>query len=212
DRFLLFLFSFPTRRSSDLILMLIIFLMIDYFENKKINVRKVVVLCVTLCGYIFLLLSPSSKIRIIAQYGEQYYDTPMLIRTIKGIATLSNVLLNQYVVLIIVTVIVCMLSYQKNLVDKNQYLIGWIFIFSGIATIYALSLGSEIGQDGGRSFFGAITYIIIGLLCHIPNWSGFTRMTDNNAIFHIGVVLLVIFASLNIFIGIVDSYRTNMAI
>ena len=87
-----------------------------------------------------------------------------------------------------------------------------IFIFSGIATIYALSLGSEIGQDGGRSFFGAITYIIIGLLCHIPNWSGFTRMTDNNAIFHIGVVLLVIFASLNIFIGIVDSYRTNMAI
>ena len=198
--------------SGGTILMLIIFLMIDYFENKKINVRKVVVLCVTLCGYIFLLLSPSSKIRIIAQYGEQYYDTPMLIRTIKGIATLSNVLLNQYVVLIIVTVIVCMLSYQKNLVDKNQYLIGWIFIFSGIATIYALSLGSEIGQDGGRSFFGAITYIIIGLLCHIPNWSGFTRMTDNNAIFHIGVVLLVIFASLNIFIGIVDSYRTNMAI
>lgn len=198
--------------SGGTILMLIIFLMIDYFENKKINVRKVVVLCVTLCGYIFLLLSPSSKIRIIAQYGEQYYNTPMLIRTIKGIATLSNVLLNQYVVLIIVTVIVCMLSYQKNLVDKNQYLIGWIFIFSGIATIYALSLGSEIGQDGGRSFFGAITYIIIGLLCHIPNWSGFTRITDNNVIFRIGVVLLVIFASLNIFIGIVDSYRTNMAI
>src|SRR5699024_6375592 len=198
--------------SGGTILMLIIFLMIDYFENKKINVRKVVVLCVTLCGYIVLIISHSNKIRIIDQNAKQYYDTPMLIKTIKVIATLSNVLLNQYVVLIIVTVIVCMLSYQKNLVDKNQYLIGWIFIFTGIATIYALSLGSEIGQDGGRSSFGAITYIIIGLLCHIPNWSGFTRMTDNNAIFHIGVVLLVIFASLNIFIGIVDSYRTNMAI
>src|SRR5699024_2354377 len=122
--------------SGGTILMMIIFLMIDYFDNKKINVRKVVVLCVTLCGYIFLLLSPSSKIRIIAQYGEQYYDTQMLIRTIKGIATLSNVLLNQYVVLIIVTVIVCMLSYQKNLLVINHYIIGWIFIFSEIASIY----------------------------------------------------------------------------
>lgn len=198
--------------SGGTILMLIIFLIIDYFENKKINIRKIVVLCVTLCGYIFLLLSPSSKIRIIAQYGEQYYDTPMLIRTIKGIATLSNVLLNQYAALIIVTVIVCVLSYQKKLVDKTQYLMGWVFIFSGIATIYALSLGSEIGQDGRRSFFGAITYIIIGLLCHIPNWSGFTRMTDNNTVLYIGMVLLIIFASLNIFGGIVDSCRTNMAI
>jgi hypothetical protein len=134
---------------------------------------------------------------------------PIYVRVIKATYLVTQTLLNNYLVLAAVIALVFILFF--NFWRNKQYLINAsVWFVGGVATIYALILSTE-GQQGGRTYFGGIIFLIMCIIEILPDQYSDVEKIGKVSV-QILVVLLVLSASKLIFNGLVDSIKSANAI
>ncbi|MFT9412573.1 DUF6056 family protein [Liquorilactobacillus hordei] len=196
--------------SGGTILFLLIYSVYNYKKYKKINIYKIIGMASLVIGYIVLILAPGAKIRTIAGMGKEYYDTPLIMRIIKGLYQVNSTINHFYVPLILLTVLLGVWTYNHR-DSKLSFAYGITWILSGYAIIYALSF-SPMGQDGGRPFFGGIIYILIGLFNLAPTDDDFTIGKGTTYIKQLAITGILISSFVLLPNGFYDSLKASKAI
>lgn len=80
---------------------------------------------------------------------------------------------------------------------------------AGGAIIYALAL-SPMGQEGGRSFFGGIIYLIIGLFLLAP--TGIQNTSSRRFAKQLCITVILMWSFLTLPAGFYDSFKSSQAI
>jgi hypothetical protein len=196
--------------SGGTFLFLLIYTIFKLIKKSKISFMHYTGMVVFLGGFIMLLLSPGNKIRTVATLGKDYLKIPLRTRFMVGFTKVNSALMNQYILLLVLCVLLGVVAYNFWISDKEMFVaLSWIF--SGLAIIYVLSF-SPIGQDGGRSFFGGIIFIIIGLISFIPNDFGLSGDKFLKSFYEFGTIVLIACSFLSLTNGMYDSYKASDAI
>lgn len=192
--------------SGGMLLILLIKAGIDKKEKIKHNPLYYLGLFFALVGYLILIMGPGSHNRMAQDVMSRL---PIYIRIAKATYIITQTLLNEYLILAIVIglVFIFFLNFWKN----EQYLINaTVWLIGGIATIYALMLSTE-GQQGGRTYFGGVIFLIICVVALMPN-----QYSNVEKLGRVGVQILVVLLILNtsklVFNGLVDSVKSANAI
>ena len=196
--------------SGGTLLLILMVLGTKIVNKQKVTMVEVLGIIFNFIGYMILIFSPSAKIRTIATLGESYYDTPLLVRGMKGFLALNETIYKFYLPLLVLIVVFVTWRYIYN-TDKKRFIYGLEWIIAGAGIIYALAF-SPLGQDGGRPFFGGIVFITIGIfiLCPMELQHG-----DEKIGLFLKYVLVfgVLLASFLIIPrGLYDSVKSNIAI
>lgn len=192
--------------SGGMILILLLKMGIDFFERVKHNWAYYGGILFSLIGYLFLILGPGSHIRTAR---DKMHDYSIQFRIFTSLATISKAFINEYATLVVALVV--LLVFALNFWGTNGSVIeSCVWMIGGIATIYALVLSTE-GQQGGRTYFGGIIFLIIAIIELLPNeYRHLEKM--NQVIIQLVVSLIIIGSVMSLIIGFVDSIRSSTAI
>ncbi|RRG04292.1 MAG: hypothetical protein DUD28_08515 [Lactobacillus sp.] len=195
--------------SGGVLLVILLNTYIQYYNKAKFSIPYWLGIVANLIGYAMLLVSPGNKNRTIATMGKDYLNQSIVIRTLNGFYKVNQSIIDQYLPLLFLVIVLfaLMLNYWFS---KEKLINSGIWIFSGTATIYALSF-APMGQDGGRAYFGGIIFIIIGICQLLPNelidLDRFSKM-----FIELIAICLLSYSGLTISNGLIDSMKADRAI
>ncbi|WP_288639331.1 DUF6056 family protein [uncultured Lentilactobacillus sp.] len=153
--------------SGAIILFGILFIILNVYKNNKLPVRKVVELFTVICGYLCLIFSPGSKVRMI-QNDYKWLHTNFFKRSLQGFLNVNSFIYHHVMfltfIIVVISVMIAALFFWKEQVD---YLLGVIYIISGFAAIYVLSFSPE-GYNVFRPYLGGFILLLIGMFVLIP--------------------------------------------
>lgn len=191
---------------------LLVILLSTYFKYKNrfhFSTKYWLGIGFTFVGFLALLVSPGNKIRTISTLGTDYLDKSIFVRIANGFTRINQSIVAQYVPLVLLVVILFwLMNYYWG--SSESLINSTVWLFSGVATIYALSL-APMGQDGGRSYFGGIIFIIIAVCQMLPE--SIVKLNQApKTIFSIVSTLVVVSGFLLVPNGIYDSLKADKAI
>lgn len=191
---------------------LLVILLSTYFKYKDrfhFSTKYWLGIGFTFVGFLALLVSPGNKIRTISTLGTDYLDKSIFVRIANGFTRINQSIVAQYVPLVLLVVILFwLMNYYWG--SSESLINSTVWLFSGVATIYALSL-APMGQDGGRSYFGGIIFIIIAVCQMLPE--SIVKLNQApKTIFSIVSTLVVVSGFLLVPNGIYDSLKADKAI
>jgi hypothetical protein len=194
-----------------IVILLVLIYHLYLSNNKKFDIYRLLGLISVLIGYITLISAPGSKIRTLAQFGKNYYNTPFIIRALKGFYQVNLTIKTYYIPLVAISILFIVWRYNHENNKSPLLLYGITWVFSGFAIIYALSF-SPMGQDGGRPFFGGVIYILIGIFSLAPTNDEFLKGEMTTYIKQVAVISLFISSFIVLPNGFYDSIKSSKAI
>lgn len=195
--------------SIGIIILMIYFTAMHQVEQKKISPTAIIGIISAIIGWMIMIISPGAKERTILTMGKDYFKTPVYIRFLHGFVAVSKTLVHQLIPLACVAII-SLTVMSIFYVSKRKLINSLILMGTGTAVIYALSL-SPTGQGGGRTFFGGITLIIVGIVTTFPD--DLSKISRKLRIIEsLIAVLLLVVSVFNVYFGMLDSYKEYRAV
>ncbi|NBH40602.1 DUF3329 domain-containing protein [Ligilactobacillus murinus] len=193
--------------SGGTLILVLIYLGVLFCQKAPFVLNRSLAVVINLIGYLILVLSPAAKIRTLATFGKEYYDVPVIVRALKGLLKINETVMTTYLPLLAALVLLALLRYNTK---KDRYLFaGLAWTLAGGAIIYALAL-SPMGQEGGRSFFGGIIYLIIGLFLLAP--TGIQNTSSRRFAKQLCITVILMWSFLTLPAGFYDSFKSSQAI
>lgn len=193
--------------SGGTLILVLIYLGVLFYQKAPFVLNRSLAVVINLIGYLILVLSPAAKIRTLATFGKEYYDVPVIVRALKGLLKINETVMTTYLPLLAALVLLALLRYNTK---KDRYLFaGLAWTLAGGAIIYALAL-SPMGQEGGRSFFGGIIYLIIGLFLLAP--TGIQNTSSRRFAKQLCITVILMWSFLTLPAGFYDSFKSSQAI
>lgn len=154
--------------SGAIILICILLLAKSYMQNRKISVASVLGTVSAIIGFVFLLLSPGSQIRLrVSVSGYSQLSTFAKLR--RGIGMFIDYFTDTFalsvvfVSIVVVVLIVAIMFWKQN----RLFWDGLILIIGGAASAMVMIV-SPSGTDAGRTYLGAFLLLLIGMMLLIP--------------------------------------------
>lgn len=187
--------------SGGLILITSLLLVMERIRKEKINPIKFVYLFSSMIGFIVLLSSPGDKKRM-RMYDTDWLGYSFQYKLLQGTSKLIEFIHSDPLNYIFLSLIIILMIYSYYMWRKQvDWYGGIIFIISGIITGLVMCLSPE-GIDVGRTYFGAFTFLIIGIFYLIPN--------NLNRIFYVMLTSLMVFSCIyNLLYGVSESMKFN---
>ncbi|MCO0831676.1 DUF6056 family protein [Fructobacillus sp. W13] len=193
-------------------LFLVLFFMLvgRFYKQLKWTWMQLISIIFYLVGYGFLVSAPGNKVRTHAQMPDWWFEQSTFTHFKTGFIAVTKSLYHQYLLLlallVILTVVVFFLKGYKSVIESTA------FFAAGMATIYVLSL-APIGQDGGRSFFGGVVFLLIALVKLLLILASDLSL---NKLWRVGTIafaaLLILGSGYKLVRGTVDAHKTNNAL
>lgn len=181
-----------------------------YFKKlswSKIQISSVITY---LIGYLFLILAPGNAIRTKATMPPSWFEQSTFTHFKNGFKLVSKTLFHDYKMLIaLILIFALVVIFQRQLENAIE---GLLWFAAGLAVLYALSI-SPLGQDGGRSFFGGIIFMIVALLK--LSTSAINHYQKKTLAYLTGATFLVLLTMLGLLkgaMGTLDAIKANQAL
>lgn len=196
--------------SGAVLLITLLNLLIDYIKNRRIQWDKCPGVVANLLGLIILVFSPGDHARMVTTHPD-YLKESLFNRAVAGLSRICHYILsNHLLVIFIIFVVLAYLSsvflyYYRGIKDNTRLLKSGTFIISGLAGIFVMILSPE-GMDTGRTYFGPVVLLIIGLMLLIPD---VTKNRRTQGILISCTSIFIIFTSCTAYRGIKEAMIFN---
>lgn len=180
-----------------------IIILFFYFCYKNINKEKIIPFVFSIIGYLILLLSPGSKIRLETHFD---FSRMSLLKKIFVNLPLTNDFFI-YQLSIIILIFIFLFVYSFIFERYSVCLDSFIWFFSGVLVLYALDFSPE-GAGLGRSSFGGFIFMLIGIFKLIT----FDESKISKFINLVLIYTLISFTFFNFINGFIDSIKSYNAI
>lgn len=191
--------------SGAIILFSILFIVLNVFKTHKLPVKKTIELFATVCGYLCLIFSPGSRVRM-RQDDYKWLHTNFFKRSLQGFFNVNSFIYHHAMfltfIIIVISVMIAAWFFWK---EQVNYLLGVIYIVSGLAAIYVLSFSPE-GYNVFRPYLGGFIQLLIGMFVLIP---AHFHTQVQNYVWLSATVAMLIFGFFYVTAGIQQSISFN---
>ncbi|MCH4172710.1 MAG: DUF6056 family protein [Lactobacillus sp.] len=195
-------------------LIMAILLMLLYqliFAKNKPAIWEYTGLMATVFGFLMLITAPGNAVRTAATLGASYQKISIVTRTLTGIKNVT-VSLGKLHYPLLIAIVVAVILLHTLWYNKDRMLKMYLWLLCGFATLYVLAV-SPLGADGGRSFFGGIVFLIIGIFSSIPDRIDLATSDQRSRLTVLIVQDLFILLAIVAFIpGFKDLYQSSSAL
>lgn len=168
-----------------------------------------------LIGYIFMMLSPSSfrrsKMGITNVFTTS--DNTLVSNVVTSCIDIILTLARYYFVLLILIAVFALIMHRCYF-SQTKAANALFFIITGILSIMALIFAPSYTWDGGRAYFGGITFLIIALIILLPD--DIRLFMSQNVMRYASTFtfLVILFGGVLVYLscGIYDWHKSSQAI
>lgn len=154
--------------SGAIILICTLLLAKTYMQNHKVPLAPLLGTLSAISGFVFLLLSPGSQIRLkVSVSGYSQLSTFAKLR--RGIAMFIDYFTSTFplslvfISMVVVVLVVSMMFWKQN----SSFWDGLIFIIGGVASAMVMII-SPSGTDAGRTYLGSFLLLLTGMMLLVP--------------------------------------------
>lgn len=166
------------------------------YTKRKIHLWMLTGVIGNIIGLAVMALAPGNKIRA-TYFTRSTWSLPRKLMT--GIITIFEQM-KEHLSLFLVMLIILLVLYAYISQDKKRVFLSVIYFISGIATMLVLSI-SPAALDYGRSYYGAILFLIIAFSMSLPNYKVNIRFSP---IYSVLYVIFVCSFFMNVMVGVSD--------
>lgn len=169
--FLSFVAGWGNENTSFAVIILSVFIILYQHFFRKVSFKYLQIINVALLtvGYLCLIFAPATRNR--TSISETIFTVNNDTYLSKVFTACLNVLLTlpKYYFVLIVSIAILAILMNRYYFDTTKAANALFFIISGILSIMTLIVAPLYTWDGGRSYFGGITFLIIAFFILLPD-------------------------------------------
>ncbi|EGO2703010.1 DUF3329 domain-containing protein [Enterococcus faecalis] len=174
----------------------------QFYTKRKLSLWMFTGVAGNAIGLALMALAPGNKIRA-AYFARSTWSLPR--KAMTGIITIFEQM-KENLSLFLVILILLLVLYAYISQDKKRVYLSVVYFISGIATMLVLIM-SPTALTYGRSYYGAVLFLIIAFSMSLPNYKVNIRFSP---IYSVLYVILACTFLMNVMVGVSDVILSNL--
>lgn len=174
----------------------------QFYTKRKLSLWMFTGVAGNAIGLALMALAPGNKIRA-TYFARSTWSLPR--KAMTGIITIFEQM-KENLSLFLVILILLLVLYAYISQDKKRVYLSVVYFISGMATMLVLAI-SPAALDYGRSYYGAVLFLIIAFSMSLPNYKVNIRFSP---IYSVLYVILVCTFFMNVMVGVSDVFLSKL--
>ncbi|WP_270272226.1 DUF6056 family protein [Enterococcus faecalis] len=174
----------------------------QFYTKRKLSLWMFTGVVGNIIGLALMVLAPGNKVRA-TYFARSTWSLPR--KAMTGIITIFEQM-KENLSLFLVILILLLVLYAYISQDKKRVYLSVVYFISGIATMLVLII-SPTALTYGRSYYGAVLFLIIAFSMSLPNYKVNIRFFP---IYSVLYVILVCTFLMNVMVGVSDVILSNL--
>ena len=174
----------------------------QFYTKRKLSLWMFTGVAGNAIGLALMALAPGNKIRA-TYFARSTWSLPRKLMT--GIITIFEQM-KEHLSLFLLILILLLVLYAYISQDKKRAYLSVVYFVSGMATMLVLAI-SPAALDYGRSYYGAVLFLIIAFSMSLPNYKVNIRFSP---IYSVLYVILACTFLMNVMVGVSDVILSNL--
>lgn len=174
----------------------------QFYTKRKLSLWMFTGVAGNTIGLALMALAPGNKIRA-TYFARSTWSLPRKLMT--GIITIFEQM-KEHLSLFLLILILLLVLYAYISQDKKRVYLSVVYFISGMATMLVLAI-SPAALDYGRSYYGAVLFLIIAFSMSLPNYKVNIRFSP---IYSVLYVILVCTFFMNVMVGVSDVFLSKL--
>ena len=174
----------------------------QFYTKRKLSLWMFTGVAGNAIGLALMALAPGNKIRA-TYFARSTWSLPR--KAMTGIITIFEQI-KENLSLFLVILILLLVLYAYISQDKKRVYLSVVYFISGIATMLVLIM-SPTALTYGRSYYGAVLFLIIAFSMSLPNYKVNIRFSP---IYSVLYVILACTFFMNVMVGVSDIFLSKL--
>ena len=174
----------------------------QFYTKRKLSLWMFTGVVGNIIGLALMVLAPGNKVRA-TYFARNTWSLPR--KAMTGIITIFEQM-KENLSLFLVILILLLVLYAYISQDKKRVYLSVVYFISGIATMLVLII-SPTALTYGRSYYGAVLFLIIAFSMSLPNYKVNIRFSP---IYSVLYVILACAFFMNVMAGVSDVILSNL--
>ncbi|HAP3802529.1 DUF3329 domain-containing protein [Enterococcus faecalis] len=174
----------------------------QFYTKRKLSLWMFTGVVGNIIGLALMVLAPGNKVRA-TYFARSTWSLPR--KAMTGIITIFEQM-KENLSLFLVILILLLVLYAYISQDKKRVYLSVVYFISGIATMLVLII-SPTALTYGRSYYGAVLFLIIAFSMSLPNYKVNIRFSP---IYSVLYVILACAFFMNVMAGVSDVILSNL--
>ncbi|EEU77472.1 DUF6056 family protein [Enterococcus faecalis] len=157
----------------------------QFYTKRKLSLWMFTGVVGNIIGLALMVLAPGNKVRA-TYFARSTWSLPR--KAMTGIITIFEQM-KENLSLFLVILILLLVLYAYISQDKKRVYLSVVYFISGIATMLVLII-SPTALTYGRSYYGAVLFLIIAFSMSLPNYKVNIRFSPIYSVLYVGMCFL----------------------